>query len=55
MIASPGGYLLAPVGEERIGDVSNVLFRNGLIARSNGDLYIYYASSVWTSSATTAH
>lgn len=41
----PGGYLLAPQGEERLGDVSNVLFCNGMIARDNGDLYIYYASS----------
>jgi 4-O-beta-D-mannosyl-D-glucose phosphorylase len=42
---SPGGYLIAPEGEERIGDVSNVVFCNGVIARDNGDVYIYYASS----------
>lgn len=41
----PGGYLLAPEGEERVGDVSNVLFCNGMVAKENGDLYIYYASS----------
>ncbi len=41
----PAGYLLAPEGEERVGDVSNVLFCNGMVARPNGDLYIYYASS----------
>ena len=41
----PGGYLIAPVGEERIGDVSNVTFSNGVVLRSNGDLLIYYASS----------
>lgn len=41
----PAGYLLAPEGEERIGDVSNVLFCNGMVARDNGDLLIYYASS----------
>ncbi|MDV7105112.1 glycosidase [Vibrio sp. TH_r3] len=41
----PGGYFLAPEGEERVGDVSNVVFSNGLIARDNGDVYIYYASS----------
>lgn len=41
----PGGHLLAPLGEERIGDVSNVVFCNGVIARDNGDVYIYYASS----------
>lgn len=41
----PGGYLIAPEGEERIGDVSNVVFCNGVIAKENGDVYIYYASS----------
>lgn len=41
----PGGYLIAPEGEERVGDVSNVVFCNGVIARENGDVYIYYASS----------
>lgn len=45
VIASPGGYFMAPEGGERIGDVSNVLFSNGWIARDNGDLFIYYASS----------
>ncbi len=45
VIAEPSGYLLAPQGEERVGDVSNVLFTNGAIARSNGDVYLYYASS----------
>jgi 4-O-beta-D-mannosyl-D-glucose phosphorylase len=42
---SPGGYLLAPEGAERVGDVSNVVFCNGAVARNNGDLLIYYASS----------
>jgi 4-O-beta-D-mannosyl-D-glucose phosphorylase len=41
----PGGYLIAPEGEERIGDVSNVIFCNGAVARENGELLIYYASS----------
>lgn len=41
----PGGYLIAPEGEERVGDVSNVTFCNGMVARANGDLFIYYASS----------
>jgi 4-O-beta-D-mannosyl-D-glucose phosphorylase len=41
----PGGFLIAPEGEERIGDVSNVIFCNGAISTENGDLYIYYASS----------
>lgn len=45
VIAEPSGYFLAPMGEERIGDVSNVVFSNGLIARENGDVFIYYASS----------
>lgn len=45
VIASPGGYLMAPVGEECIGDVSNVLFTNGWIADEDGTVFIYYASS----------
>lgn len=45
MIAEPGGYFMAPVEEERIGDVSNVLFSNGWIADEDGTVYIYYASS----------
>ena len=45
VIAEPGGFLIAPLGEERVGDVSNVVFTNGAIARDNGDVYIYYASS----------
>ncbi len=44
-IASPGGYLMAPVGEEYIGDVMNVLFANGWIADEDGKVFIYYASS----------
>ena len=45
VIAAPGGYFMAPMGEERIGDVSNVLFSNGWIADDDGTVYIYYASS----------
>ncbi|WP_169083536.1 glycosidase [Paenibacillus sp. PL91] len=41
----PGGHLLAPEGIERVGDVSNVAFCNGVIAQDNGEVYIYYASS----------
>ena len=37
--------LLSPRGEERVGDVSNVVFTNGAIARENGEVYLYYASS----------
>ncbi len=45
VIAEPGGFLIAPREGERVGDVSNVVFTNGAIARENGELYIYYASS----------
>ncbi|MDD2551597.1 MAG: glycosidase [Dysgonamonadaceae bacterium] len=45
LIASPGGYFMAPEGVERIGDVSNVLFNNGWIADEDGTVFIYYASS----------
>lgn len=45
VIAEPSGLLLAPHGGERVGDVSNVVFTNGAIARDNGDVYLYYASS----------
>ncbi|MCX9472648.1 glycosidase, partial [Vibrio cholerae] len=45
VIHRPSGYFLAPEGEERVGDVSNVVFCNGLIARDNGEVFIYYASS----------
>ena len=45
VIAEPSGYLIAPIGSERIGDVSNVVFTNGAIAREDGNVYIYYASS----------
>ncbi len=45
VIAEPGGFLIVPLGHERIGDVSNVVFTNGAIATDTGDVYIYYASS----------
>jgi 4-O-beta-D-mannosyl-D-glucose phosphorylase len=41
----PSGYFIAPEGEERIGDVSNVVFSNGWIADEDGTVLIYYASS----------
>ena len=44
-IAAPGGYFLAPEKDERVGDVSNVAFANGWVARKNGDVFIYYGSS----------
>jgi 4-O-beta-D-mannosyl-D-glucose phosphorylase len=45
VIYKPAGYFMAPEGEERIGDVSNVLFSNGWIAEEDGRVLIYYASS----------
>ncbi|MFB3786716.1 MAG: glycosidase [bacterium] len=45
IVKQPGGYFLAPEGGERVGDVSNVVFSNGWIARENGDVFIYYGSS----------
>lgn len=44
VIAEPSGYLIAPLGKERVGDVSNVVFINGAIVRDNGEVYLYYAS-----------
>ena len=41
----PAGYFIAPEGDERVGDVSNVVFSNGWIAEPDGKVYIYYASS----------
>ncbi len=41
----PGGYLLAPMFEERVGDVSNVVFCNGAVMRADGTVLIYYASA----------
>jgi len=41
----PGGYFLAPEGDERVGDVSNVVFSNGWLLDDDGTVYIYYASS----------
>jgi 4-O-beta-D-mannosyl-D-glucose phosphorylase len=45
LIEEPGGYLLAPQDEERVGDVSNVTFSNGWVARADGQVLLYYASS----------
>jgi len=45
VIRQPGGYFMAPEGQERIGDVSNVVFTNGWVARDNGQVFIYYGSS----------
>jgi 4-O-beta-D-mannosyl-D-glucose phosphorylase len=45
VIYKPAGYFMAPYGEERIGDVSNVLFCNGWIRADDDKVYIYYGSS----------
>jgi len=45
VIYKPAGYFMAPEGEERIGDVSNVVFSNGWILDDDGSVFIYYASS----------
>ena len=45
VIYSPSGYLIAPEQDERVGDVSNVVFVNGAITDDDGTVYIYYASS----------
>lgn len=41
----PGGHFIAPHGEERVGDVSNVVFANGWVCNERGEVFIYYASS----------
>ena len=45
IIAKPGGYFLAPTVDEWVGDVPNVSFSNGWVARENGDILIYYGSA----------
>jgi 4-O-beta-D-mannosyl-D-glucose phosphorylase len=45
VICKPAGYFMAPEGDERIGDVSNVVFSNGWIVDDDGSVFIYYASS----------
>lgn len=45
VIAEPSGLLIGPRGEERIGDVGNVVFTNGAIVNENNKVFIYYASS----------
>lgn len=41
----PAGHFIAPLKDERVGDVSNVVFANGWIADDDGTVLIYYASS----------
>ena len=44
VIAAPAGHTLAPWGDERVGDVSNVLFSNGWVVDEKNNVYLYYAS-----------
>jgi 4-O-beta-D-mannosyl-D-glucose phosphorylase len=55
LIAEPAGFFMAPEGEERVGDVSNVLFANGWISDDDGTVYIYYASSDTRMHVATSH
>lgn len=45
IIAKPGGHFIAPYDDERVGDVSNVIFCNGAVVNEKGEVFIYYASS----------
>ncbi len=45
VIAEPSGLLIGPRGDERVGDVSNVVFTNGAIVNGKEEVFIYYASS----------
>lgn len=55
VIAEPSGYLIAPFGSERVGDVSNVVFTNGAVMRKDGSVFIYYASSDTRLHVATSH
>lgn len=45
LLHKPAGHFLAPLGAERVGDVSNVVFSNGWIHNAAGEVFIYYAAS----------
>jgi 4-O-beta-D-mannosyl-D-glucose phosphorylase len=45
VIHRPAGHFIAPEGEERVGDVSNVVFSNGWIVNEKEEVFIYYGSS----------
>ncbi len=45
VVARPSGVFLVPLGWERVGDVSNVVFTNGAVSDDDGMVYIYYAAS----------
>lgn len=55
VIYQPGGYFLAPIGDEYVGDVSNVVFSNGWIKDDDGTVFIYYASSDTRMHVATSH
>lgn len=44
VIRKPSGYIIAPIDDERIGDVSNVLFSNGWTVKED-KVFIYYGAS----------
>ncbi len=44
-IHAPGGFFIAPEGDELVGDVMNVAFTNGTIVNERNEVFIYYASS----------
>lgn len=45
LVALPGGHFIAPYDDERVGDVSNVIFCNGAVVNERDEVFIYYASS----------
>ncbi|MEL7117867.1 MAG: glycosidase [Bacteroidota bacterium] len=45
VIYEPGGFLIAPEGDELKGGEENQVLSNGWIAREDGSVYIYYSSS----------
>ncbi|MCI0514572.1 glycosidase, partial [candidate division KSB1 bacterium] len=45
VIYAPGGYFMAPQGNEYIGDVYDVLFSNGWVLKENGEVLIYYGAA----------
>lgn len=55
VIYEPGGYFLAPQGEEYVGDVLNVTFTNGWIKDDDGTVFLYYASSDTRMHVATTH
>ena len=44
LLKVPSGYFLAADDGERIGDLVNIAFCNGVVARANGEVFIYYAA-----------